>query len=115
MSFPKDPVRSPGWYDNCFEGAEPAMPADLRQFSEAVCNRFSISGICDPMYIANVTAFELGRGDGRSVFFEASAEAREDAQARLSRLAERLSFAYSSCTQGQRDVVLQLAQQTLAF
>ncbi len=113
MSFPKDPVRSPGWYDNCFEGAEPAMPADVRQFSEAVCDRFSISGICDPMYIANVTAFELGRGDGRGVFFDTCSDAREDAQARLSRLAERLSFAYSSSTHGQRDVVLQLARETL--
>lgn len=95
MSFPTEPVRSLGWFDNCFEGAQPSMPLDLRRFSEAVCDRFDISGICDPMYIANVAAYELGRGDGCSHFDEPGI--RQDFEQRRERVAQRLSHAYSSC------------------
>lgn len=115
MSFPKDSVRSPSWYDNCFEGAKPSLPADIRLFSESVCNRFTISGICDPMYIANVTAFELGRGDGCGAFFSPDADARDNSQERLNRVLDRLAFAYSSCVQEQRTDLRQIALSTLVF
>jgi hypothetical protein len=109
MSFPKAPVRSLAWYDNCFEGASPSMPSDLRRFSESVCNRFSISGICDPMYIANVTAFEMGKGDGCSNFHAMDAEARERFTVNLDRVVERLAFSYSSCIQGAKQQLRELA------
>jgi hypothetical protein len=46
------------------------IPADLRKASERICHAYGIRGICDPMYIANVIALEIGRGDGRSNFFD---------------------------------------------
>jgi predicted NAD-dependent protein-ADP-ribosyltransferase YbiA (DUF1768 family) len=46
------------------------IPADLRRASERICLAYGIRGICDPMYIANVIAAEIGRGDGRSNFFD---------------------------------------------
>jgi hypothetical protein len=46
------------------------IPADLRRASERICLAYGIRGICDPMYIANVIAAEIGRGDGQSNFFD---------------------------------------------
>lgn len=44
------------------------VPADIRRLSERICRSYNIKGICDPMYIANVIAFELGLGDGQGNF-----------------------------------------------
>ena len=44
------------------------IPPDLRRLSERLCRTYGIRGVCDPMYIANVIAFELGLGDGMSNF-----------------------------------------------
>uniref|UniRef100_A0A6M3K0E2 Uncharacterized protein n=1 Tax=viral metagenome TaxID=1070528 RepID=A0A6M3K0E2_9ZZZZ len=46
-----------------------AIPPDLRRLAERICRSYGIRGICDPMYIANIIALELGRGDGKSNFF----------------------------------------------
>ena len=54
------------FYDKAFKGVD--VPPDLRRASERVCNAYNINGICDPMYIANVIAMEIGRGDGQSNF-----------------------------------------------
>ena len=109
---PNNPVRSRGWYDNCFEGAVD-LPDAIRQASESICDRFTISGVCDPMYIANVTAFELGCGDGQGTFFLADHEAREEFDARLLRVVDRLSFAYSTCIQGAKQELRQLIVKAL--
>lgn len=96
MSFPTSPVHSKDWYDNCFGIGETEVPADIRRLSETLCNQFNIRGICDPMYIANVTAFALGRGDGRGVFHDADSDAKATVATRLAEAADRLRFAYSS-------------------
>lgn len=114
MSFPTDPLHSKGWFDNCLQTEDGPMPADLRQLSESLCRRFDIRGICDPMYIANVAAYELGRGDGRGAFHEPDLQARESQGQRIERFAERMLFAYSSCVKGGRDELLSLARQALA-
>lgn len=44
------------------------VPKDLRRLSERLCRSYGIRGCCDPMYIANVIAVELGLGDGYSNF-----------------------------------------------
>lgn len=44
------------------------IPPELRKLSERLCHAYGINGVCDPMYIANVIAFELGLGDGCSNF-----------------------------------------------
>lgn len=93
----KNQLHTPAWFDYCFEGATPSVPADLRKFAEAVCVRFCIRGICDPMYIANVAAHLINRGDGRSNFVpDDRAESPDFAQA-LSKIHSQLCFAYSTC------------------
>ena len=44
------------------------VPERIRKASENICTEFNIKGICDPMYISNVIAFESGSGDGQSNF-----------------------------------------------
>lgn len=44
------------------------VPADIRAAATSIVRSYPIRGICDPMYIANVIARDLGRGDGQSHF-----------------------------------------------
>lgn len=44
------------------------IPADLKRLAIRLCRSYGIGGICDPMYVANIIAFELGLGDGLSHF-----------------------------------------------
>ena len=44
------------------------VPEDIKRLATRLCRSYGIRGSCDPMYIANVIAFELGRGDGLSNF-----------------------------------------------
>lgn len=47
------------------------VPAKLKKVATRLSRSYGIRGICDPMYIANVIAFELGLGDGQGNFTEA--------------------------------------------
>lgn len=58
-----DPVPVPVPYD---------VPSDIRCAAERICMSYRIRGICDPMYIANLIAKALGRGDGQSNFWDAA-------------------------------------------
>ncbi len=49
-----------------FEGYE--VPRKLRETVIAIMRRFSIFGICDGMYIANVIAYHNGMGNGSGQF-----------------------------------------------
>ncbi|HHW36819.1 MAG TPA: hypothetical protein GXX18_06200 [Bacillales bacterium] len=49
-------------FDEAFKGY--SVPSNIRMTSEEICKEFNINGICDPMYISNVIANELGLGDG---------------------------------------------------
>ena len=80
-----------GFFEEAFRGA--SLPPTLRTFAEAFCTRFEVRGICDPMYCANVAAFETGLGDG-SGNFNASKTVTE---AEIAKVADRLLFAYSTC------------------
>lgn len=44
------------------------LPENLKRLSARLCRSYDIRGVCDPMYIANVIAVELGLGDGLSNF-----------------------------------------------
>lgn len=44
------------------------VPENIKRLATRLCRSYGIHGICDPMYIANVIAFELGLGDGQSNF-----------------------------------------------
>lgn len=53
--------------------AKTAVPGDIRRAAEQLCSYYNIDGLCDPMYIANIIAHELGRGDGCSTFYAPAA------------------------------------------
>lgn len=44
------------------------VPPKIRELATRICRSYGIWGVCDPMYIANVIALELGFGDGQSHF-----------------------------------------------
>ncbi|VVP30821.1 hypothetical protein [Pseudomonas fluorescens] len=87
---PQQTIR-PGFFDEAFRDAE--LPQPLRTFAEAFCTRFEVRGICDPMYCANVTAFETGLGDGSGNFNAVKTPTEAD----IAKVADRLLFAYSTC------------------
>lgn len=92
------------WFEEAF--ADPCrehgtdVPRDIKECARSLCIQHDIRGISDPLYIANVIAFEMGRGDGCSVFFDEPQPSRSDRaesfDADVERLAKRLSHAYSS-------------------
>lgn len=43
-------------FEECFNGYE--VPLKLKDISKEICIRFDIKGVCDPMYIVNVIAYE---------------------------------------------------------
>jgi len=59
-------MQDKAFFDEAFKNM--TIPADLRRVSERIVRSYGIRGICDPAYIANIIAFELGRGDGMSNF-----------------------------------------------
>lgn len=73
-----------------FDGHE--VPAALKEMVEKILKTWTIRGLCDGMYIANVIANESGTGDGMS-HFEADAGTKVP---EAERIAARLQFAYSS-------------------
>lgn len=44
------------------------VPAELIKTAICICRSYGIKGICDPMYIANTIAKDLGIGDGMHNF-----------------------------------------------
>lgn len=87
------PPYSREWFDEAFANSSP-LPPQLRNMAERMCREFNIRGICDPMYIANVAAFELGMGDGRSSFDDRPTRPESPA---IEKLAQRFLFAYATC------------------
>lgn len=56
------------FFEAAFQGMD--IPEKLKNASKRICLAYGIRGICDPGYIANVIAVELGMGDGKSHFEE---------------------------------------------
>jgi hypothetical protein len=54
------------FFDEAFKGH--FVPYDIKRLSIRLCRSYGIKGICDPMYIANIIALELGIGDGQGNF-----------------------------------------------
>ena len=75
------------YFNEAFKGYN--VPANIRKISESICREFNIKGICDPMYISNVIAVELGLGDGCGNFSD-----NKPNLANINKLAERLMFSY---------------------
>lgn len=70
------------------------VPDDIREFATWFCETYNIKGLCDPMYVCNVTAKEFGCGDGCGAFYTSKPR---DVSAHWKRIVERLMFAYSTC------------------
>ena len=78
------------FYNEAFHGYN--VPNNLKRVSTTICEVFSIKGICDPVYIANVAARVLGIGDGQGNFYSDTTPNKEELQG----LAERIVFSYST-------------------
>ena len=63
-------IRKSRCYDRYFEGYK--VPKDLKEKTILIMKRFSISGICDGMYICNAIANICGIGDGNGHFTNGS-------------------------------------------
>lgn len=87
---PKQQLR-PGFFEEALRDS--ALTPTLRTFAEAFCMRFDVRGICDPLYCANVAAFETGLGDGCGKFFSD----RTPTEQGIAKVGDRLLFAYSTC------------------
>lgn len=75
-------------FTNAVTGQPKIVPDDIKRLATRICRSYGIRGICDPMYIANVAAVELKRGDGFGNFKDGglNAEATKLVGARLAEL-----------------------------
>jgi hypothetical protein len=85
------------FFNEAFSGY--TVPPGIRAISETICSTFNIRGTADPMYIANVFAYELKVGDGQHNFYDDTPD-----MDRVAALVSRLSFAYSTNTDGASGV-----------
>lgn len=83
---------SDAWFDLHMQGNVPPM---IAKASKSICVAHQIKGICDPMYIANVIAFELGAGDGQGHFIQHGSPTI--LAETLDKIASRVAGSYSSC------------------
>jgi hypothetical protein len=102
-------IHSASWFDDAFKTKTP-VPEALRVAATRVCKQYNIRGICDPLYIANCLAFELGAGDGESNFVPGPVRA---SSSQVEKLADFLKHAYSSCIQAPKEEVKALLQSAL--
>lgn len=56
-------------WKECWKGCE-QYPEKLKKIGERICMSYGIRGICDPAYITNIIAIELGLGDGKGNFYD---------------------------------------------
>lgn len=73
-------------YSKAFKGYN--VPENIKNVAILISKRFTINGICDPMYISNTIANSCGIGDGMSNF------TGEDVITNTQAIAERLQWAY---------------------
>lgn len=92
MTIVPQECEAPGFFDKAFEGFEP--PAAVRELSVIFCRRYHVTGKCDPMYIANLSAYELRMGDGCGNFADVCEAACDTV---VDKLACRLMHTYWSC------------------
>jgi len=55
-------------FTNPVTGNPYVIPPRIRKISEHICRHYSINGVCDPMYIANMVGMCFNVGDGRGHF-----------------------------------------------
>ncbi len=79
------------------------VPQQIANASKGICAAHQIKGACDPMYIANVIAFELGAGDGQGRFFQHGTPVISSET--LDKIASRLAGSYSSSADMSTDAV----------
>lgn len=53
------------WLDEAFG---PEVPEGIAKAARRIIQAYGITGECDPMWVANIIAFETGRGNGKGSF-----------------------------------------------
>lgn len=81
-------------YDVFFERYK--VPERIKKTAIAIMQRFTITGVCDGMYISNVIAHTCGIGDGQGNF-------TRDEITNFKEIATNLQFAYS-CNIFKKDI-----------
>lgn len=66
QAMDKSTPLSSEWFRAAWQ--DESVPLPLQRLVERLCVSYGIKGQCDVMYIANVTAKELGFGDGQGHF-----------------------------------------------
>lgn len=89
-SFPE--VTLSDFYDDALSGYN--VPEGLAEISKIICRLGQIRGVCDPMYICNVIAYETKAGDGCGEFHPQ--ESVEYACARIDSVIDRLTRSYET-------------------
>lgn len=70
------------------------VPADIAAFAVEFCLVYEISGTSDPMYVANIAALEMNRGDGHGWFLAGTGNTSADPALTLY---DRLRRSYAVC------------------
>jgi len=76
------------------------VPVGLKNTVINICSKFNINGVCDPIYICNVIAYELGCGDGEGNFNHN----RKDAS-KIIEVAHRLTMSYGCNIDNELELV----------
>jgi hypothetical protein len=95
------------FFKDAFE--EYNIPPKIKNASESICIKFNIYGICDPMYIVNSIAYELGIGDGCGNFND-----NEPDLSKLDYIADRLKFSYG-CNIHEKDTLLRILVKNIVM
>lgn len=106
---------TPAWFEEAFKHHKDPIPEDIRNVAVRIVETHDIRGICDPMYIANVTALEMKRGDGQGGFEQGDPVYMEDREALIDKTAQRLAFAYASSLRVTKEAMRDALIETLRY
>lgn len=95
------------FFEEAFKGHN--VPQKIKNASESICIKFNIYGICDPMYIVNNIAYELGIGDGCSNFND-----NEPDLSKIDYIADRLKYSYG-CNIFEKDTLLRILVENIVM
>ena len=87
------------------------IPIVFRIRATAICERFFIEGLCDPMYIVNSIAKDTGYGDGCGNFTDTALKLLKLSEEEAEKCADFLLNAYASnIPKGSRDELVYILQ-----
>lgn len=108
-------AHSPAWFEEAFKDAETPIPEDIRRTAVRIIETHDIRGICDPMYVANLIAMYMQRGNGCSRFKQGPMVYVESREPLLEAAAVNLAFAYSSSKGVTKTAIYDALLQSLSY